>query len=142
MTDATLCPACGCELPADAPAGLCPKCLLAAGFESRAPGDPHLAATTPPPASGVMRFAPPAIDELNRQLPQYEFLELLGQGGMGAVYKARQKGLDRLVAVKILPTEVARDAAFAERFAREARALAKLSHPNIVGVYDFGATGK
>jgi serine/threonine protein kinase len=59
---------------------------------------------------------------------------------MGAVYKARQRELDRLVAVKILPPQIARDPAFAERFTREARALARLSHPNIVAVYDFGRT--
>jgi predicted Ser/Thr protein kinase len=69
-----------------------------------------------------------------------EVLELLGRGGMGAVYKARQKELDRLVALKVLPPEVSRDPAFAERFTREARALARLSHPNIVVVYDFGRT--
>jgi len=60
---------------------------------------------------------------------------------MGAVYKARQMELDRMVAVKILPPEVSTDPAFAERFTREARALARLSHPNIVAVYDFGRTG-
>ena len=57
---------------------------------------------------------------------------------MGAVYKARQPGLDRLVALKILPPRTGSDPGFAERFTREARALAKLTHPNIVGVYDFG----
>jgi serine/threonine protein kinase len=57
---------------------------------------------------------------------------------MGAVYKARQTKLDRLVAVKVLPPEVARDPAFAERFTREARSLARLNHPNIVMVFDFG----
>src|SRR6185369_13296427 len=65
-------------------------------------------------------------------------LELLGRGGMGAVYKARQPSLDRLVAVKILQPHIAGSAAFAERFTREARALAKLSHPNIVAIHDFG----
>ena len=63
---------------------------------------------------------------------------MLGKGGMGAVYKGRQRSLDRLVAVKILPPESGRDPAFAERFAREARALGKLNHPNIVGIHDSG----
>jgi serine/threonine-protein kinase len=73
--------------------------------------------------------------------PQLELLELIGKGGMGAVYKARQPGLDRFVAIKILPPEVGRDPAFAERFTREARAMAKLSHPNVVSIFDFGQSG-
>jgi serine/threonine protein kinase len=77
---------------------------------------------------------------LSAKLPDLEVLELTGHGGMGAVYKARQRALDRVVAVKVLPIAPAHDAASAERFAREARALAKLSHPNIVAVYDFGRT--
>jgi hypothetical protein len=72
---------------------------------------------------------------------QLEILELIGQGGMGAVYKARQPSLDRLVAVKVLPAEAGQDPAFAERFNREARALARLSHPNIVAVHDVGRAG-
>ena len=56
------------------------------------------------------------------------------------VYKARQKHLDRLVALKILLPDIARDQAFAERFTREARAMAMLSHPHIVTVHDFGQT--
>ena len=72
-------------------------------------------------------------------LPQYEFLELLGRGGMGAVYKARQKSLNRLVAIKILPPAFADDPLnFAERFKHEAQTIAQLSHPGIVGVHDFG----
>jgi serine/threonine protein kinase len=59
---------------------------------------------------------------------------------MGVVYKARQRGLDRFVALKILPPGVDRDPGFQERFVREARALARLTHPNIVAVYDFGQT--
>jgi len=77
---------------------------------------------------------------LAKQFPQLEILELLGQGGMGAVYKARQKQLDRLVALKILPPQVAQTEAFAERFTREARSLARLNHPHIVMVHDFGHT--
>ena len=67
-----------------------------------------------------------------------EIISLLGAGGMGAVYKARQKGLDRLVALKILPEEFGHDVKFALRFTREARTLAKLNHPNIVSVHEFG----
>lgn len=77
----------------------------------------------------------PTIDAV---FPQLEVMEPLGAGGMGRVYKARQTHLDRIVALKVLPPELARDPAFAERFAREARALARLNHPNIVQCYDFG----
>ncbi len=86
-------------------------------------------------------FTPPKPHELAQHFPQLEILDLVGHGGMGAVYKARQRGLDRMVALKILPPEVGQDPSFAERFAREARALAKLSHPNIVGVHDSGIAG-
>jgi tRNA A-37 threonylcarbamoyl transferase component Bud32 len=80
----------------------------------------------------------PSLDDIARHFPQLEILELLGRGGMGIVYKARQKHLDRLVALKVLPPEISRDGSFAERFAREARALAKLNHPNIVSIFDSG----
>ena len=84
--------------------------------------------------------AAPAPGDLAPLFPQLEIFELLGKGGMGAVYKARQPALDRLVALKILPPAVAADPAFAERFTREARALARINHPHIVGVYEFGQT--
>ena len=77
-------------------------------------------------------------NEVARMFPQLEILAFIGKGGMGAVYKARQPGLDRFVALKILPPETVSGSAFVDRFNREARALAKLSHPNIVTVHEFG----
>ena len=90
------------------------------------------------PASGPGRVPPPSPEEVGAWFPSLEILEILGQGGMGVVYKARQKSLDRVVALKVLPEGLSRDPAFAERFTREARALAKLQHPAIVGVHEFG----
>lgn len=142
MTETNKCPQCGAELPTDAPSGICPKCLLAAGLASDTNirvGRSDEAPTTPLPHSS--RFVPPSPVELSRQFPQLEILELIGAGGMGAVYKARQPGLDRLVAVKILPPEVGADPAFAQRFTREAQALARLGHQHIVSVFDFGVAG-
>jgi cytochrome c-type biogenesis protein CcmH/NrfG/predicted Ser/Thr protein kinase len=122
------CPSCGKALAADAPQGICPECLMKAGFGTASGSE----------GGGVASFVPPPVGAMARLFPQLEILELIGKGGMGAVYKARQPGLDRLVALKILPPRTGNDPGFAERFTREARALAKLSHPNIVGVYDFG----
>jgi serine/threonine protein kinase/signal peptidase I len=127
MPDGNKCPQCGTPLPANAPAGLCPACLLKMG----AAADTVTDAKQPP-------FTPPAIAELAAKFPQLEILELIGKGGMGAVYKARQRQLDRVVALKILPPGIGDDPAFAERFAREAKALAKLNHPGIVTLYEFG----
>lgn len=86
-------------------------------------------------------FEPPSLLELEVVFPQFEILELIGQGGMGAVYKVRQRQLDRVVALKILPPGIGGDAAFADRFAREAKALAKLNHPGIVTIHEFGCSG-
>lgn len=79
---------------------------------------------------------------MNAALPQYEFTELIGAGGMGAVYKARQPKLNRFVAIKILPPIPDDELGFAERFEREAQSMAQLSHPHIVSVYDFGETSE
>lgn len=144
MAEENHCPQCGAELPADAPQGMCPKCLMKLGLPTGAEADKAGASKptsdVPTSATPPAGFVPPEPEELAKQFPQLEILELLGQGGMGAVYKARQKQLDRLVALKILPPQVARTEAFAERFTREARSLAKLNHPRIVSVYDFGHT--
>jgi predicted Ser/Thr protein kinase len=83
-------------------------------------------------------FVPPTPAELAPMFPQLEILGLIGQGGMGAVYQARQKELDRTVALKILPPGIGQEVGFAERFMREAKALARLNHPGIVTLYEFG----
>jgi serine/threonine protein kinase len=137
-TDLRSCPQCGGELAEDAPEGLCPQCLLLGAIDS-VPPSREVPGEQTTPYSGPSS-APP-IEELAGLFPQLEILELLGQGGMGAVYKARQSSLDRLVAIKILPRQTSADPAFAERFTREARALARLSHPNIVAVHDVGQAG-
>ena len=67
-------------------------------------------------------------------LGQYELRELLGAGGMGAVYRGYQANLKRYVAVKVISGELARQPGYLERFNREAKVLARLSHPNIVAV--------
>ena len=85
--------------------------------------------------------SPLTLGELQPYFPQLEIIECLGRGGMGVVYKARQKSLNRLVALKLLAPERAGEPRFAVRFEKEAHALAALSHPNIVGVYDFGQAG-
>ena len=127
MPDKNHCPQCGTPLPFGALAGLCPACLLKMGAAADTVTDAKQKA-----------FVPPSVAELAAKFPQLEILELVGKGGMGAVYKARQKQLDRIVALKILPPGIGDEPAFAERFAREAQALAKLNHPNIVTLYEFG----
>lgn len=129
MSDARKCPKCGAEVPADGPAGICPKCLLLAGIAV----DSEQGTT-----ASAAGFVPAEPETLASQFPDLEILELLGHGGMGAVYKARQAKLDRLVALKIIRPEFAEQPEFAARFHREARTLARLNHPNIVAVYDFG----
>ncbi len=131
MTAENRCPACNTELAANAPRGLCPACLLKGGLASQSGGG-----SNPSPAD----FVPPTPAELTPLFPDLEIIELVGRGGMGVVYKARQKRLDRLVALKILSPRVGQDRAFADRFAREARAMAMLNYPHIVAVYDFGQT--
>ncbi|NNE93601.1 MAG: serine/threonine protein kinase, partial [Verrucomicrobiales bacterium] len=130
--DANDCPTCGEPIPEDAPQGLCPKCVLGAAAEPTESGIP----TIPFP-----RFEPPPIDLIGEAFPQLEIIELIGVGGMGAVYKARQPHLDREVALKILPQSLAETPEFTGRFTREGRLLARLSHPNIVAVHDFGESG-
>lgn len=92
--------------------------------------------------TGSGRWQPPPVEAMQAALPQYRFESLLGHGGMGAVYKALQISLEREVAVKILPRGLLddSDANYLERFKNEARTMARMSHPGIVNVYDFGET--
>ena len=127
--EAPLCSRCQRALPDHAPGGLCPRCLMA-----------QAAMPTEPDTAGLGQ-SPLSPEELAEQFPQLEILECLGRGGMGVVYKARQRSLNRLVALKLLAPERAADPDFAERFAKEAQALAVLNHPHIVAVHDFGIAG-
>ena len=133
MNTMKICSGCQKALEANAPDGLCPECLLKAGFGTGV--DLGLDSQG---ESGRTSFVAPSLEEVARLFPQLEMLGFIGQGGMGAVYKARQKSLDRVVALKILRPGIGKDPAFAERFTREAKALAKLNHTGIVTLYEFG----
>ncbi|MFA7237838.1 MAG: protein kinase, partial [Phycisphaeraceae bacterium] len=133
MTDAEKkrCPQCGAELSSE---GLCASCLMKQGLAENTEGFSESTR-----ASGGRGWQPLTVEQIQPYFPELEILELLGRGGMGAVYKARQKNLDRYVALKILPPQIAPGSdSFAERFTREAQALARLSHPHIVTIHDFG----
>ncbi|MGC3959422.1 MAG: serine/threonine-protein kinase [Verrucomicrobiota bacterium] len=138
MATETRCPHCGKPVPVTALGGICPECLIKAGAADTGESGPDGTVVIKPPQPA------PAIAEIAPYFPQLEIIRCLGRGGMGAVYQARQPGLDRFVALKILSRKRdsgVPDTEFAERFQREARALARLSHPSIVAVYDFGAAG-
>jgi serine/threonine protein kinase len=126
---ANACPQCGVALPLTATSGLCPRCLMAEAMVStQVESEP----SAQPPL---------APEQIAPHFPQLEILECLGRGGMGVVYKARQKSLNRFVALKLLAPERVLDPRFAERFTCEAQALAALNHPNIVTIHDFGQAG-
>ena len=133
MDTGQICLGCRKPLASGTPQGLCPECLIKAGLGTGVDIGPDSQSE-----SHHAWFVAPSIEELAKVFPQLEILGFIGQGGMGAVYKARQKSLDRVVALKILPPGIGDNLAFAERFAREAKALARLNHSGIVTLYEFG----
>ena len=123
------CPRCLSPIPDRAPGGLCPRCLLDG-------------ANTPTDAGlGPQSWKTPTLAEIASAFPELEVLGHLGTGGMGCVYRVRERDSGRISALKVLPRELAADPAFVERFEREARTLSRLRHPHIVGVHGFGQTG-
>jgi hypothetical protein len=126
------CPTCQAPVPADAPGGACPACALCAGLD--------LAPTIDSPTFVATSEGPQQLSAeiLAARLPELEGFALIGRGGMGAVYGAMHRNLQRPVAVKVLDATLSEQPAFAQRFAREARTLAQLDHPNVVRVYDSG----
>ena len=125
------CPRCGTPANSAVASGLCPACLLR-----------QVALGSGADSLSAEPWTPPAASDLATAFAHLEVIELIGRGGMGAVYKARQKSLGRLVAIKILNPKHAANPRFAERFSREAQALAELNHPSIVTIHDFGQAGE
>ena len=124
------CPRCGAEVDSAIASGICPSCLLKqAALGTAADSIP----ATP--------WTPPSVEDIADEFDQLEIMELIGHGGMGAVYKAKQKSLGRLVALKILAPQHADNPDFADRFSREGKILAEVNHPSIVTVHDFGRAG-
>ena len=129
MTSGATCPRCGSPFPTTSGKGEsadCPRCLLRFVLDEAAFG-----------AALTVRAAAPAL-KAGDEFHGLRIEELLGRGGMGFVYAAKHLHLERRVALKVVAPELARDPEFVERFKREARALAALSHPAIVAVHDFG----
>jgi serine/threonine protein kinase len=137
-SEAPRCPRCGNAFSSEQIegdfAGICPRCL--AGLMNTEPGAEEGLAVTD--------NAKVRIDTIRAPLKPgavfkgFEILEILGQGGMGVVYKARQQSLDRIVALKLLNAQLASSEEFSKRFDREAKVLASVNHANVVHVHDFG----
>src|SRR5437867_8278634 len=125
------CPECGAALPANAPQGLCPRCLagMALGLGST---------TAPAPFSQPASDTPRAALDRVHYFGDYELLEEIARGGMGIVYRARQVSLNRIVAVKMLLFGKFSSDEFVRRFKTEAKAAAGLQHPNIVAIHEIG----
>src|SRR5437667_602508 len=128
------CPKCGAEIPADAPEGGCPGCLLESGLRLLASEDED----APTVAPKQQRTTSERLVEILGELGDYELLEEVGRGGQGVVFRARQKSLNRTVALKVISLGQWASKAHLKRFRREAEAAASLDHPSIVPIYEVG----
>jgi len=124
-----LCAQCGAPLPADAPKGVCPRCELQAALGLLGEAEPTQSAGAP---------EGDAVGVAGRQFGNYELVGEIARGGMGVVYKARQRGLDRIVAVKMILVERFAGKQSVQRFRGEAAAAGVLQHPNIVAIHEIG----
>ncbi len=104
----------------------------------RVPDPADLMRAALPGAEGAAPWSPPPLADLAAAFPELVVHELIGQGGMAAVYRATQTRLDRVVALKVMRPDLAKEPQFAERFVREARALAALSNQHVLAIHDFG----
>lgn len=151
MVENKQCPECSARLNESSAGGPCPACLMKLGMNAwvNSAGGPTMGQPTAPPQGSVHSVGAGSVDEeiglsmdsLQSLFPKLDILHLVGQGGMGAVYCARQKSLNRLVALKIVRPDAQKRGDFESRFSREARALASLNHENIITVHDFGQAG-